>query len=333
MSGSFSCGARAGLFVALASALASPLFAACDVSSTVGFNAALPGGSCSAESAISACRTDPCVVTEIGSAQPGSWAIAVDRESVFFERTLTVLSRVSIRGGPVTDVRTDLDRLWMAAVDEDYVYTTEFEMGVRRAKKSGGPTELVMRPRGTFTALALDRDYVYVTLTSENQIAMVEKAGGEPTLLAGQAAPAAIAVDDHHVYWVNQGSESGATGELVRAPLGDLTHAEILLSGLGSPNALAIGAEDVFFASGSAVFQVSKEGGTATLVEDDFGPVKTMAAHGDTVYLAGAAGLGRARAGFATHVADSRGMLGIAVTCEGAFATGWFESLLVRYSR
>jgi hypothetical protein len=81
------------------------------------------------------------------------------------------------------------------------------------------------------------------------------------------------------------------------------------------------------------VFQVSKAGGAAKLVEEDFGPVKTMAAHGDTVYLAGIAGLGRARAGSATYVADARGMLGIAVTCQGAFATGWFESLLVRFSR
>jgi hypothetical protein len=330
MNRGFPCGARAAIFVAVASAL----LPACHVSSTVGFNeATLPGGSCSAESAISACRTDPCVVTEIEKGRTGSWAVAVDDALVFFERTPTVLSRVSIRGGPVTDVRTDLDRIWTVAVDQDHVYTTEFEVGVRRVKKSGGPTELVMRPKGTFTALALDRDHVYVTLTSDNQIAMAQKTGGEPTLLAGQATPAAIALDNHHVYWVNQGSQSGATGELVRAPLGDLTHAEILLFGLASPNALAIGVDDVFFASGSRVFQVPKAGGTAQLVEDDFGPVKSMAAHGDTVYLAGEAGLGRARAGAATYVADSRAMLGIAVTCQGVFATGWLESLLVRYSR
>jgi len=322
--------ARAALFVALAA----PLLAACDVSSTVGFNEATPPGArCSADSAISACRTDPCVVTSIGSARTGSWAVAADDESVFFERTPTTLARVSIRGGAVTDVRTDLDRVWMAAVDEDYVYTTEYEIGVRRVKKSGGPTELVMRPKGTFTTMALDGDYVYATLTGENQIAMVQKAGGEPTLLAGQAAPVAIAVDAHNVYWVNQGSGGGATGELVQAPLGDLTHAQILLSGLESPNALAIGAENVFFASGTRVFQVPKSGGAAQLVEDDFGPVKAMAAHGDTVYLTGSAGLGRARVGLATYVADSRSMLGIALTCEGVLATGWGESLLVRYSR
>lgn|GEM_PF-6548458 len=314
--------------------LVSPVLAACDVSSTVGFNeGALPGGSCTAESAISVCRTEPCVVTELGNGRVGSWAIAVDDTFVFFERTPTVLSKVPVGGGPVTDVRTDLDRIWAAAVDQDHVYTTEFEVGVRRVKKSGGPTELVMRPKGTFTALALDRDHVYVTLTSENQIAMAPKVGGEPTLLAGQAAPQGIAVDQRHVYWVNQGTEGGTTGELVRAPLGDLTHAEILLSGLAAPNALALGAEDVFFASGSRVFQVSNAGGAAQLVEEDFGPVKSMAASGDTVYLAGAAGLGRARAGLTTPLVDSRAMLGIALTCQGVFATGWLESLLVRYGR
>jgi hypothetical protein len=300
----------------------------------VGFNEATPPGArCSEESAISTCRTDPCVVTEIGHARAGSWAVAVDDESVFFERTPTVLAKVSLRGGPVTDVRTDLDRVWMAAVDEDYVYTTEYEVGVRRVRKSGGATELVMRPQGTFTTMVLDGDHLYATLTGENQIAMVQKAGGEPTLLAGQVAPVAIAVDADHVYWVNQGSESGATGELVQAPLGDLTHAQVLLSGLASPNALAVGADNIFFASGSGVFQVSKAGGAAQLVEDDFGPVKSMVADADTVYLAGATGLGRARAGLATHLAGSRAMLGVALTCQGVFATGWLESLLVRYSR
>ena len=308
------------------------LLSACDVSSTVGFNAgALAGTSCAESSPISTCNTGSCVVTQIGSSTPGSWAVATDDESVFFERTPTVLSKVPMRGGPVTDVRTDLDRIWAVAVDEGYVYTTEFGIGVRRVKKSGGESQLVMRPKGTFTVMALSRDHVYVALTGENQIAMAPKAGGQPTLLAGQTAPSAIAVDDHHVYWVNQGSESLATGELVRAALGDLTQTEILLSGLEVPNALAVGAEHVFFASRSQVFRVSKAGGEAELVEDDFGPVKSMAAQADTVYLTGMAGRGRARAGAATQVSDSRGMLGIAVNCQGAFATGWFDSLLVRY--
>ena len=311
---------------------AASLLPACDVSSTVGFNAAaLVGTSCTEQSPISACDTNNCVSTEIGKGQTGSWAVAVDDQFVFFERTPTVLSKVPLHGGPVTDVRTDLNRIWMAAVDGEYIYTTEVEIGVRRVKKAGGPSELVMRPQGTFTTLAISRDHVYVALTGENQIAMAPKAGGQPTLLAGQPAPTAIAVDDQYVYWVNQGSESQANGELVRAALGDLTQAEILLSGLEFPNALAIGAEHVFFASGSQVLRVSKAGGEAELVEDDFGPVKSMAAQGSTVYLAGHGGLGRAQAGTATHIGDSRQMLGIAVTCDGVFATGWLDSLLVRY--
>lgn len=313
-------------------AFAALLLPACDVSSTVGFNAAaLEATSCAEGSPISACDAGGCVVTEIGNAQVGSWAVAADDEFVFFERTPTVLSRVPIRGGPVIDVRTDLDRIWTVAVDDEYVYTTEFGIGVRRVRKSGGESELVMQPKGSFTVMALGRDHVYVALTSENQIAMVPKAGGQPTLLAGQTAPTAIAVDDRHVYWVNQGSESPGTGELVRAVLGDLTQTEILLSGLELPNALAVGTAHVFFASGSRVFRVSKAAGQAELVEDDFGPVKTMAVQGDTVYLAGEAGLGRVRVGAKTQIADSRGMLGLAVNCEGAFATGWFESLVVRY--
>src|SRR4051812_12007188 len=160
-------------------AFAALLLPACDVSSTVGFNAAaLAATSCAERSPISACDAGSCVVTELGRAQVGSWAVAADDELVFFQRTPTVLSSVPIGGGPVTDVRTDLDRIWTIAVDEEYVYTTEFGIGVRRVKKSGGESELVMHPKGTFTVMALGRDHVYVALTSENQIAMVPKAGG-----------------------------------------------------------------------------------------------------------------------------------------------------------
>ncbi len=326
-------GASRGALPVLLLSFVAPVLPACDVSSTVGFNtAALAGTSCAQGSPISVCSTGTCVATVIGNGRTGSWAVAVDDEFVFFERTPTILSKVPIGGGPVTDVRTDLDRIWMAAVDEEYVYTTEYELGVRRVKKSGGPTELVMRPMGTFTTLALSHDNIYVALTGENQIAMVAKAGGQPTLLAGQTAPTSIAVDDQHVYWVNQGSEGLAAGEVVRAQLGDLTQTEVLASGLDFPNALAVGAQHVFFASGSQVFRVSKAGGQAELVEDDFGPVKSMAAYGDTVYLAGMGGLGRARAGAATYLAETRGMLGLTATCEGVFATGWGESLLVRFS-
>jgi hypothetical protein len=134
------------------------------------------------------------------------------------------------------------------------------------------------------------------------------------------------------VYWVNEGSGASG-GELMRAPLGDLTDAEMLLSGLDSPNAVAVGDEDVFFAAEARVFKVSKAGGDAEPFADDFGPLKTMVAHRDTVYLAGMNGLGRARAGEATEVLDPRGMLGVAVSCQGVFATGWFESLLVKYGR
>jgi hypothetical protein len=322
--------------------------AACDVSSTVGFTEAdLASASCSEKSPIAACSAQPCVATTIGNGVRGSWAVAADEAHVFFERTPTVLAKIPVGGGAVSDVRTDLDRIVMAATDAEYVYTTEYEAGVRRVKKSGGASELVMHPMGHPSAIALDGARVYATLTEDNQIAMAPKAGGRPTLLAGQRAPVAIGVDERHVYWVNQGPDGASSGELVRAPHGDLTAAEVLLSGLDSPNALAVGDEAVFFAAGSQVFKVAKDiapprsasavpskaGGDAELFADDYGPVKTMVAYRDTVYLAGMTGLGRARAGAATQVLDPRGTLGVAVSCRGVFATGWFESFLLQYGR
>jgi len=184
---------------------------------------------------------------------------------------------------------------------------------------------------GHTLALAVDDEHVYATLTDVNQILMMPKAGGEQTLLPGQSAPPAIAVDERHVYWVNEGSEP-LSGQLVRAPLGDLTHAEVLLDGLDSPQALALGSDDVFFGSRAAAYHVKKSGGDAELVTE-FQELKWMVAHGDTVYLSGQGGLARARVGGDTQLVDSRGMLGVAASCEGVFATGWFEPLLVRYGR
>jgi hypothetical protein len=314
--------------------LSASLLAACDVNSTVGFNeAVLSVSDCAETSAIAACSTEPCVVTNIGGGLRGSWVIATDGEFVFFERVANVLAKVPIDGGATVDVRTDVERMWMAAVDAEYVYTTEYEEGVRRVKKAGGPSELVMRPKGHPTAIALDRDYVYVTMTDENQIAMAPKAGGEPTLLPGQSAPPAIAVDERHVYWVNQGIDGGSNGELVRAPRGDLTGAEVMLAGLNSPRSIAVGDEAVFFGSASQVFQVPKTGGDAELVADAIAELKSLVAYGDTVFLAGMSGLARARLGTATQVVDSRGMLGLTATCQGVFATGWFDSFLARYGR
>jgi hypothetical protein len=301
----------------------------------VGFNeAALTPSACSAESTIAVCSDEPCVVTGIGGGVLGSWAIAADEDSVFFEGTTTTLAKVPVSGGTSADVRTDLERIWMAAVDAEYVYTTEFEAGVRRVKKMGGDTELVVRPgRGHATALAVDSAFVYVTLTDENQVAMVPKSGGQPTLLAGQSTPSAIAVDSKYAYWVNQGAEDGVDGQLMRAPSGDLTGAETLLSDLRAPTAIAVGDDDVFFAGPSGIFRVPKAGGDAELVTNDFGPVKSMTAYGDTAYAAGMAGLGRVRADGALQVVDSRPVLGVTASCRGVFGTGWFESFLIRYGR
>ncbi len=289
--------------------------------------------SCSKSSAISACSHEPCVVYDVANGREGSWVVAADADYVFFERSMNVLAKVPVSGGDVVDVRTDLDRMWAAAVDAEYVYTTEFEQGTRRVRKSGGASELVMRPKGHPTAIALDHDNVYVAMTDENQVAMAPKVGGPPTMLPGQAAPQSIAVDERHVYWVNQGPDGGSGGELVRAPLGDLTGAEVLLSGLNSPRAVAVGDDVVFFGSPTQVFVVSKAGGGAELITESFHELKSLVAYGDTVFLAGMAGLGRARSGAATEVVDSRGMLGITATCSGVFATGWLLPLLARYGR
>ncbi|HMJ16532.1 MAG TPA: hypothetical protein VK524_34195 [Polyangiaceae bacterium] len=310
------------------------LFPACDVTSTVGYNdSALLEERCSPESTLARCSSDACAVAELGPALVGSGAIAVDDEHVFFQRTLTTLTKIPVLGGQSVDLVSDVDRLVNVALDADFVYWIETEHAVHRVPKAGGPVELLVDPPGHPTSLALDGTSVYVTLTTENQLLVVPKRGGEPSFFPDQAAPVSIATDATHVYWLNQGLSENS-GQLMRAALGNLNDVETLLSNLDAPIALALARDAIFFAAGTRAFKLDKAGGTALEILDGFDEPKALAAFEDTLYVAGGWGLARVNPSATTRLlVPPRSTLGVALGCQGVFATGWFIPVLLKYGR
>ena len=306
------------------------LLSGCDQSSVVGHNeSTLAALYCSENSPIARCDEGSCVVRDLEPAQVGSTAIAVDVEHVYNLREANAIVKTPVGGGPVVDFATSEQGVSRMAVDAEHLYWSEFGRRIFRAPKAGGKREVVADIDGHPTVLALDETRVYAALTDTNQLAMVPKAGGSATFLP-QPAPFWVATDRTHIYWINQGNGPNS-GELLRAPLGELARAEVLLDGLDEPVALALSEGDAYVAVGSELLRVAKSGGSAEVVLTELYESKSVATYSDSVYVTSLAGLIRLRAGEATTL-DTRTTLGLGVSCSGVFATGWLVEALLRYA-
>jgi len=307
--------------------------AACDVSVTVGYNDALvPGASCPADAPLRACSTETCVVTELTSAQMGKETLAVDAEHIYFITETDVLSSMPKGGGAVVELATVAPSLERLTVDEENVYWTEFDGRIFRVPKAGGTTESVTEIFGHPISIASHDADLYLALTDSGEVAKVTKSSGATTTLAGENAPIDLGVDGEHVYWINQGQPGEANGELVRAPLGDLTGAEVILSSLDEPLVLGVASDAIVWATFDKVFRLSREGGDPSVFEAPFGEPKGVTELDGTLYVAGQMGVYRIRIGDGDALAlDGRGMTGLALGCDGLYAVGWFEPILLRY--
>jgi hypothetical protein len=274
------------------------------------------------------------VVTDFFTAQPGILAMAVDDQSIFFVSSPNVLSKLSIEGKQPVDLVTDLAQVMRFTIDEHNIYWTEQETKIRSVPKSGGATIDVAAFFGHPTAIAVSADYVYAVMPDSGQIVMVSKPSGTPLLLSGQSAPLAIAVDETHVYWLNQGAPGAQSGQLVRAPHGDLTSATVLLSNLEAPSTLTLTDDDVFWASPNAIMKVAKSGGSPEPIAVGFSDPKSIAVFDRNIYLAGSGGLSVTDVTTGTPlILDRRPMSSMALGCSGVYATAWFERALVRYGK
>jgi hypothetical protein len=311
--------------------------AACDVAVTVGYNEA-PGlvspQSCPSDALLGECSRQGCVVVELSAAQMGRETIAVDTEYIYFVRPDNVIARMPTLGGPIEDLAIAAPGLERLTLDDEFVYWTEHNATILRVPKTGGDAAIVKTISGNPVSIAAHEDELYIALTEQGAVAMVSKSTGAETQLAGQDRPVDLGVDAEHVVWINQGLPGGATGELVRAPLGNLEDAEVIRSGLEEPLSLGVTADAIVWATWDRAFRLPRGGGEPQLFEADFGEPKGVTEFDGILYVAGAAGFFRIRLADGDVLAlDRRGITGLATACDGIYLVGWYEPLLLRYGR
>jgi hypothetical protein len=319
----------------LARRLALPLLllTACDIHSTVGYDDAesgLAGRSCG-DAGIARCDSGLCAVTSVFAPPAGSITLAADEASLYFMADPNTLDRYTLRDGTSAFLATADSTLMRMTSDAENVYWTELDGDVRGVPKSGGSRFDASYVFGNPTDIAVDSTYLYWLFPEFGQIAMAPKPSGAATFISGQDGPQAITTDDTYVYWVNAGTGVMA-GQLVRAARGDLTSAAVLLSGLDSPVAIAASGGAVYWASKTAVYRLPKAGAAPETVATGFSEVKAIAVHGATLYGIGMEGLWRAPAsGGAWQELELRPMSALALSCDGVYATAWYENALVKY--
>jgi hypothetical protein len=308
------------------------LVTACDVDATVGYNegTVVAGIACEAD-ALSRCDEAVCGVTNVFDAPNGSITLVADERDLFFLSGPDTISKRSLDGGDTVELARADSALIRMAGDATHVYWTELNGQVRGVAKAGGARFDAGYVFGNPSDISVDSTHLYWVFPEFGQVAMVAKPAGEATHITGQDVPRAVASDRTHVYWVNEGS-GVATGELVRAARGDLTSAEVVLSGLDAPIVVATSEPAVYFASRTALYRLSKGETVFETVTTGFTEVKGIGVYGHTVYGVGMEGLWRVPAVSGEwQQLERRPMSGMALSCSGVYATGWFESALVRY--
>jgi hypothetical protein len=103
------------------------------------------------------------------------------------------------------------------------------------------------------------------------KIESMPKTGGPVTVLAdGQNMPFGLTLQGGYVYWGTEASADGGTaGAIARAPVDGSAPAEIVLSGLASPNAnqsvFAVAGEAIYFIDSGNIATVPATGGSSTV--------------------------------------------------------------------
>lgn len=332
----------------------SVLVAGCEVRSTVGFNArqqqALDGGGveggirnnagdggtattmCPQSSPLATCSTGTCTVKVASDTYPGNVSIAVDDENIFYRSAEQAISRRSLDGGAATEL-TSTDFMLRLAADDTHVFWTEQNGRVRAVPKAGGVAFDVASVFGNPLELAVEATHVYWVIPEFGEVAMAPKAGGAPSHIVGHPRAQTITFDAQHVYWGN-GGEGDKAGQIARAPLGNLSGAEVLLSNLDAPVSIAVTDTFVVWGSMNAVFRTSKSSvGSPVEITSGLTEVKELVVFGDTIYGAGMDGFWKVPvAGGPRTLLDKRPMSAIALNCSGVYASSWFEPVLLRYA-
>jgi hypothetical protein len=151
------------------------------------------------------------------------------------------------------------------------------------APKSGGPPVEIVQPTSLFGGMALDEEHLYWTATGPGRVRQArldDHRWGGLAASRPSAHPTAIAVDDTHVFWVDEGQlrvGSGppasitAYGAVIKVPKRGGAPAEIARD-LAKPTLLAIDDASVYWtdldARARRIRRASKDGRDVTTVAE-----------------------------------------------------------------
>lgn len=308
--------------------------AACSVDVTVGYNesALASGVPCKADT-VAPCEDGACAVSTLFDAPAGHVTLEADDTDLFYSTGLLTLGRRPIAGGPALELGSSSTTVRGMTNDATHVYWIELSGVLHGIAKNGGAPFEASYVVGNPTELTVDATHLYWVFPDGGRVAMAPKPSGEAMHLTGQDMPRAITTDATHVYWVNAGSRPAA-GQLMRASRGDLTTAEVVLSGLDAPVTVTASGEAIYWASKTAVFRLVKGETVAQIVATGFVEVTQIGVHGSTLYGIGMDGLWKVPvAGGERVVLHPSPMSGLAIACSGVFAVHWLEDGLERYGR
>jgi hypothetical protein len=135
----------------------------------------------------------------------GAWAIALDRDNVYFTTNNGRVMQLAKAGGEPIELASGQGEPNAIAVDEANVYWVNYNGGIGRAPIGGGTVEArPTAPNGAYTTLAMQGDTLYYTRYTDLDgavLRMPKTGGGEEVFVGGQIYPAGLAVDATHVYW------------------------------------------------------------------------------------------------------------------------------------
>jgi hypothetical protein len=308
------------------------LVVGCRVDATVGYNeGALIGGKACETDALARCENGACAVTDLFDAPHGAITLQADDTQLFFLNTQFTLAKRPIAGGATTELATTDTPLMRMTSDATHVYWIEQDGKLRGVPKAGGAFFEASYVFGNPTDITVDAAHLYWVLPDLGQVAMAAKPMGPATHISGQNWPTAITTDGAFVYWVNAGNLPN-TGELMRAERGNLKTAELLLTELEAPVAIAAAGGDVYWASSSSVFRLASGETAAETLARDLMEIKQLGVVGGAVYGVGMDGFWTIPvAGGERTTLHPRPMSAMAVACSGVFSSHWLEDGLERY--
>jgi hypothetical protein len=106
----------------------------------------------------------------------------------------------------------------------------------------------------------------------------------------------------------------------------------VILSDLTEPLVLGITTDSILWVTYDKVFRLAREGGEPQVFEVPFDEPKGVTEIDGTIYVVGQTGLFRVQVDSGDALAlDARGFTGLALACDGVYAVGWYEPVLVRY--